>query len=174
MDDELRFWDKVDVQGADDCWEWTAYRGDKGYGQVGHGGKLEKAHRVAYALGHTRGVIPDSSVCVLHACDNPPCCNPAHLFAGDRPANNEDMRKKGRQSVGAGHADKTRGELHGMAKLREEEAVEIRKRAWAGESGRSLAAEFGVTPGTISAIKHGRLWRHVGGPVRVPVRKVRP
>ncbi len=32
--DLTRFWDKVDVQGSNDCWEWTAgvSREKKGYG----------------------------------------------------------------------------------------------------------------------------------------------
>lgn len=27
-----RFWTKVDIQGRDDCWPWTAGRNQKGYG----------------------------------------------------------------------------------------------------------------------------------------------
>lgn len=28
------FWSKVDVQGPDGCWEWTACRLPKGYGRI--------------------------------------------------------------------------------------------------------------------------------------------
>ena len=28
-----RFWDKVDVKGPDDCWEWQDCTGSHGYGK---------------------------------------------------------------------------------------------------------------------------------------------
>ena len=61
-------------------------------------GRLRRAHRVAYAA--FVGPIPIDPV-VCHRCDNPPCCNPAHLFIGTRRDNNADMRVKGR-SAGPG------------------------------------------------------------------------
>lgn len=75
------------------CWEWQAFRGWKGYGQIAYKGKNAAAHRVMYALTH--GPIPDGYM-VCHKCDNPPCCNPGHLWVGTMSDNALDSAKKGR------------------------------------------------------------------------------
>lgn len=74
------------------CLEWTGAT-LKGYGQVGDGQKVLYAHRVAYELAY--GPIPDG-LHVLHRCDNPPCCEPSHLFVGTHAENMTDMADKGR------------------------------------------------------------------------------
>ncbi len=54
-----------------------------------------------------------------------------------------------------------RQENNGMALLNPEKVVEIRRRLAAGEQGKRLAAEFGVSQVAISGIKTGRSWGHV-------------
>lgn len=76
------------------CWPWNGYRNLDGYGIVSRrrGGRC-LAHR--YAFEQYVGPIPENSV-VLHSCDNPRCCNPAHLSIGTQAENVADMIKKGR------------------------------------------------------------------------------
>lgn len=95
-----RFNEKVDRSGGPDaCWPWTGSRNDRNYGQIGRGSDVLKTHRVAYEL--VNGPIPAAvghhgTMLVLHRCDNPPCCNPAHLRLGTPKANTDDMIAKSR------------------------------------------------------------------------------
>lgn len=88
-----RFWSKVDKSG--ECWLWKSSRGPKGYGQftVKRGSNPVLTHRLAWEL--TSGPI-EGGLFVLHRCDNPPCCNPEHLFLGTNADNVRDMMSKGR------------------------------------------------------------------------------
>lgn len=89
-----RFWEKVDRSGGETaCWPWTGRRTEDGYGQIWVEDGATRAHRVAWAI--LRGPLPQGAH-VLHACDNPPCVNPSHLFLGDNAANMRDRTAKGR------------------------------------------------------------------------------
>jgi hypothetical protein len=146
-----RFWAKVDQSGGPDaCWPWTAATDRYGYGNfhVWRDGKkyMDKAHRVAYRLVH--GIEPPA---VLHSCDNPPCCNDAHLLSGTRKANNHDRHAKGRTACGE----------QKRHVLTEVQVRAIRARAAAGERVRGLAVEYGVTHTAISLLVRRRTWKHV-------------
>jgi len=91
-----RFWQKVDVRGADECWEWTGARKPNGYGLLslaGHNRVQLYAHRVSASI-HFGMFHRKSLIC--HHCDNPPCVNPAHLYVGDVRTNAADMMRRGR------------------------------------------------------------------------------
>ena len=131
------------------CWEWAGSRDNHGYGQVAIGrydpetrvSRPMKAHRAAYSA--WREDPGDLVVC--HACDNPPCINPGHLFLGTRAVNNADMCAKGRNPT---------GEFHAGHRLTSEQVAEIRARytGRGGETQRSLAAEFGCSQQLISRL----------------------
>jgi hypothetical protein len=142
---ETRFWSKVDRRGPDECWEWQASRYKKGYGffrrrahKAGRKGDCMQSHRMTWEL--VNGAIPEGRL-VCHTCDNPPCCNPSHLFLGDNDANMRDMVIKGRS-----HAQRPK-------KLVREQVVEIRRAYRAGEATQQqLADRFGVTQRRISQL----------------------
>lgn len=75
------------------CWEWKRGKTPAGYGRIVINGRGEYAHRVAYELVH--GKIPEG-MHVCHSCDNPACCNPAHLWVGTPKDNMQDRDTKGR------------------------------------------------------------------------------
>lgn len=121
----------------DACWEWTGNRNPKGYGSIGVGTKHVMVHRVAYALHYRRDPGP---LRVLHRCDNPPCCNPAHLFLGTPADNTADMMSKGRCRA---------------PKLTNVQVEEIRRRAAEGEGPASIAPDFGIHPAHCSRVIRG-------------------
>jgi hypothetical protein len=139
-------WERIARGGSDDCWPFLGARSRKGYGQMRLGGRQIQAHRLAFRLAH--GIDP-GALFVCHRCDNPPCCNPAHLFLGTHLDNNRDCKAKGRN---------TAGERHHTAKLDEDQVRAIRARRATGELGIDLASEFGVTPALISAIHLRKIW----------------
>lgn len=147
---EFRFWRKVNKDGPNGCWIWTASRFPRGYGQAKN--SLDQyAHRVSWIL--KNGPIKKGKW-VLHKCDVPECVNPDHLFLGNAKSNHDDMVSKGRQR----HAT---GESAGLSKLKEHQVLDIRRRYFGGQSQRSIAKCFGVARGTVWAILRGITWRKV-------------
>lgn len=117
---------------------------------------MKRSHRVAWELTH--GPIPDS-LHVLHRCDNPPCCRPAHLFLGTHVVNMADRSSKNRASREIVH----RGESTPSHVLTDAQVAEIRERYAAGGVYQSeLAAEFGVGRGHIGRIVRGDRWNPDG------------
>ena len=108
------------------------------------------------------GKVPNGQV-VCHACDNPACCNPSHLWIGTGKENSEDMVKKGRQSRKHTYENcpekRARGERHSSAKLTAEKVAAIRASYKAGgASYYSLAVEYDVKRSTIRDIVVGKTW----------------
>lgn len=92
-----RFW--LRVEKSDGCWEWKGARNGKRYGHLRRPrGGMVKAHRFSWELHNGRTVPAGIKVC--HACDNPPCVRPDHLFLGTQLQNVADMLAKGRYRNG--------------------------------------------------------------------------
>jgi hypothetical protein len=96
--EELKTKIEENVVVVGECWEWKLSRHDKGYGIicVNSNGSCKRVHRVSYES--YIGPIPKGMM-VCHTCDNPPCCNPAHLWLGTNQDNVSDMISKGRKTT---------------------------------------------------------------------------
>jgi general stress protein YciG len=143
-----RFWARVARRGDDECWEWTGARKDTGYGRLQIDGLRVRAHRFAWELAN--GPIP-AGLSVCHRCDNPPCCNPAHLFLGTPADNSRDAATKGRMP---------HGERHYRAAMTSAQVVEIRRLYVRGMSLGEIARTVGVPLGSVGSVTGGG-WRAV-------------
>ena len=143
------FWDKVQVNGLDECWPWIAAIGSNGYGSFTTGwrkGVSRSSHRCAYFFTH--GLIPEG-LQVMHSCDNRLCCNPLHLSLGSCQDNMSDKVRKGRS---------LKGETNPYAKLSEEEVKQLKRMKG---TRKQIAKHFGISKRQVYRIMSGDEWRHV-------------
>jgi hypothetical protein len=153
--DILRFWNKVARGKPNECWEWQAARLEPGYGIfMTKGNTTLRANRIALTL--SKGPIP-TGLDACHTCDNPPCCNPNHLFYGTMQRNLQDASAKNRCAVQR-HPEIVRGERNGSAKLTEKEVRAIRCKS---ESITQAATRYSVSITIIKRIRNRTLWTHV-------------
>lgn len=147
-----QFW-RHTIFAPNGCWPWIGARFAKGYGRVRISRtKTRMAHRIAFELANGCQ-IPDGMM-VCHRCDNPPCCNPQHLFLGTARDNVRDCMHKNRR------AD-LKGERHPSVKLTVADVLTIRARRVAGERLQDIAAAFGVTIQNVHCICARKTWGHV-------------
>jgi hypothetical protein len=143
-----RFWARVEK--TDTCWLWIGARGGEGdrYGVVDSETvplNSRYVHRVAWEL--VCGPIPPG-LCVCHACDQPLCVRPDHLFIGTQLDNMRDMFRKGRNRV--------------VSTLTPDDVRLIKYLLVAGDVPRkTIAASFGVPIWTVHNIAQRKAWRNV-------------
>ncbi len=164
--------------GPSKCWPWTGPCNGDGYGQMTVGGRTVGAHRVAFAIAN--GETPDG-LSVLHACDNRPCCNPAHLHVGTQADNVAEMHARGRGVTGDLHyarrfpdrmarrgdangarirpESRPRGERHPRAVVPSNEQLQtILSDRERGVPLTKTAAAVGLSRATVSRINRGEHW----------------
>jgi hypothetical protein len=152
-DDISRFHELVQQRGDDDCWLWLGSIKNKGYGQFWYSHKQRLSHKIAYIL--AKGPIPEN-LHILHSCDNPPCCNPNHLFVGTNLENVRQKQERNRVIKGSAVA---------VSRITEDDALAIRIRyASGGVTQAELGREYGIDDSVVSDIVRGTAWAHIGGP----------
>jgi hypothetical protein len=143
----LRVWRHVEKRGPDECWPWTGVASPAGYGMVGGSADPNRGYVHVKVLEDALGrpLLPEMHA--LHTCDNPPCCNPAHLWEGTTQDNQTDMVTKGRSN---------KGERHWNAKLTATQIEEIRHDP---RPSSTVAPLYGVAPRQIRRVRQGARWR---------------
>lgn len=153
LQDEDRFFGKVlKLPGWNNCWLWMASTYWDGYGKFYLHGKEYRAHRISWDIAFVEPLRTDQICC--HKCDTPKCVNPKHLFIGTQKDNIQDCVNKNRKFV-------PRGSRHTLAKLTEEDVVQIKKLLDQDLLHKEIAELFGVSRSLISHINNGDKWAHV-------------
>jgi hypothetical protein len=97
---EWRFWAKVRIK--EGCWEWTAGKGDNGYGHFHiRIGLRIGAHRMAWSLFNNQP-FPEG-LQAMHSCNNKGCVNPMHIVPGTAKQNIQDALRDGLKKTGKDH-----------------------------------------------------------------------
>lgn len=135
----------------DECWEYQGFLNHDGYGQyTDEDRRTCRAHRLMYSLYCEPLAIGEI---VRHTCDNPACCNPAHLENGSQLQNVRDCIERGRFPDRA-------GESNGRATITQQIADDIRKIYSSGMWSYGLLAQlFEMPRSTIIHIIKNRTWR---------------
>jgi len=157
------FWACVDrTAGKDGCWPWQGRKGRRDYGRFWVNGLGSKpAHVIAWML--VNGSFPAEKPWGLHRCDNPPCCNPKHVFPGTSLDNVADRHAKGRDARGDRNGTRLypglhRGERNGRAKITADSVHEVRRRFAAGERLCLIARRMNIPYNVVIKIRMGVCW----------------
>lgn len=146
--DEARWWFYVDRRSDDECWPWTAYCDENGYGIFWDGQKITKAHRWGYE--HYIEPIPDGLV-PDHTCHDPEVCRLGTECPHRRCANYNHLEP----------VTNRENTLRGAStKLADADLPALLARWRSGSGIDSLAAEIGMDKGAL----HRRLLREENTP----------
>lgn len=154
QNETTRFTNLINIpENLDSCWEWkgTTYRGGYGHFRRKIGGKwvMFKAHRFSYE--HFFGPIPEGLL-VCHACDNPSCVNPNHLFLGTPKENMQDKYRKGRGKL-------IRNPKHQNLSFEIAQQIRIDGGAIPKPKQSSLAEKYNTSVAQISRILSNKIWK---------------
>lgn len=148
-------WSKVDKREPHECWPWMGVIHPDGYGRTQIKGRSYYAHRVIFSLANPDVIelsAPKNkreSQFILHRCDNPPCCNPSHLFVGSHQDNMHDkvIKKRGPDYS---------GDKGPRCKLTMDQARQARALRQQGAKIKTLAESFGISDASMKALLAGK------------------
>ena len=151
---EKRFELSKQVDPTTGCHNFLGFRDRNGYGRIKYQNRGYAAHRLFWII--KNGELT-SEQHILHRCDNPACFNLEHLFVGSNADNVADKVSKDRQY----HPPK--GKLHhrSMAKLSEQQVIEIKSLLKRGYSQADIHRDFKVSRGVVSDIALGKTWNWI-------------
>lgn len=121
------------------CWVYQGNRNALDYGQATFRNERWMVHRFMYSV--LVGPIPDGKQ-ACHSCDNPPCCNPAHIWLGSAKDNALDSKKKLRHYTSSkthcvrGHAYAEHGVVRSDGRRK---CTACEKGRWQRERGKTLS-----------------------------------
>lgn len=129
------------------CWLWTGAKTRGGYGHFSIQRRVVRVSRIMLHL--YLGLDLRGPWLARHTCDNPPCCNPAHLVAGTQQQNVEDMWQRNRGLL---------GERMATSKITERDVKEIRRRDAAGEGSSAIARDYPISYEQVRRIIRRKTW----------------
>jgi hypothetical protein len=151
--DEIRFWSYVNVTKQNNgCWYWRGSKHKFGYGWFRLKNKTYLAHRLAliFFSGEEKKKLQ-----VLHACDNPYCCNPQHLRWGTPKDNVYDAIERHRKT----DPPIMYGEKHPFAKLTWDDVDKIRRMRAKKVSVSEIARLFNISNNGVYRVIGFQNWK---------------
>ncbi len=135
---------KIKIEG--ECWVWAAGCDTKGYGYQRINGTLYRVSRLSHYAFNEAFDLTNRDVQICHRCDNPPCCNPNHLFIGNVKINNQDKAEKGRVP---------------NASLTSEQVLQVKEMIARGLDNHVIMQRTGIPRSNIKEIRSGRVYKHI-------------
>jgi len=147
LDEQPTWWPGKTIDTS--CRLWPVQRDGHGRPRRRRNGKW--VLHVRWLAAQIYGCDAIENMIVMHLCDQPSCVRFDHLYVGTQADNNADRAAKARNG-------NMNGERSGMAKLTNEQVVEMRRLRAGGMILRELATMYPVTISTISKICRGDTW----------------
>lgn len=143
-----RFWRKVAVKTAEECWLWQG--ASTGYGVFRVGPKNRQATHLSLEMsGRPQPAPPFNHALHSDNCTSRLCVNPAHLRWGSHQMNMADRKRMGRTACGT---------KQGLVRV--DEAI-VRAIRSSPLNHTEAGAAFGIDRTTVSQIRRRKTWRHV-------------